>query len=467
MRKFLFLVILTLLLITGCNRFDSNFTAPDDPNEPEEISLQDFFVNLNDSLQILEPANLAPIMAFYPSNYLNNGKNSQDIINFYTDIINENLTNISAILIEHEYQKVKWRLTISNKYEKNVVDSTIVDIVNDSNTAFIGNQSVISFSEYIQNFSKILENSLVSDNTIPLMEYYADDYLNNDMDKSAMRVFYNSLAAVATSNLQVTVNYTQPFQNKFSYWIYDVNGVINSTKVDYAAAVPDSFLIVGTESAGEFDDVQKVLVELGTGIWCSNCPYAEAALHSLKEEFSDQFYYIEYHVNDALQVEGNLETLSYYGDTTLPIAKFQGQTKLSHNNEATLNYYRNVLTTYLNQEARAFLDNNETTITEEEISGLVQIELQAVSQTNLYLKYSLVELESDKTNFAGEKCKQVVLANGSQLLETTDLSQPIQYNLDLPDYLPEDIVLYLWLQTLDEPYDEESCKIYNVIEVNL
>jgi thiol-disulfide isomerase/thioredoxin len=299
------------------------------------------------------------------------------------------------------------------------------------------------------------------------MSYYAEEYNNNGMDKAAMRIYYNSLAAVTTSNLLVTVNYAKPYENEFSYWIYDEDGVINANNIDYAEAVPDSFLITGSQIGGENNNTQKVLVELGTGIWCSNCPYAEAALHILKEELGDQFYYIEYHINDVLQVDGNLEILSYYGDTTLPIAKFQGQTTLSHNQEATVDYYRNALNIYLAQEAKAFLTNQSVSMSEDILTGEVDISLEDIETTNLFLKYSLVEKESDKTNFAGENCLQVVLANGSMSLENADLTQPVTYNLDLPAYLPEDIVLYLWLQTLDEPYDEETCKVHNIIEVNL
>jgi len=125
------------------------------------------------------------------------------------------------------------------------------------------------------------------------------------------------------------------------------------------------------------------------------------------------------------------------------------------------------LNIYLAQEAKAFLTNQSVSMSEDILTGEVDISLESIDTTNLFLKYSLVEKESDKTNFAGENCMQVVLASNSMGLESADLTQPITYTLDLPGYLPEDIVLYLWLQTLDEPYDEETCKVHNVIEVNL
>jgi thiol-disulfide isomerase/thioredoxin len=466
MRKLLLFFIVTLLLMIGCNRFDNTFES-DDTNEPEEISLAEYFVNFNDSLQIIETDNLEPIMAFYPANYLNSGSTSETVLEFYTDLLNTGYNNISATLLANSNHKVQWQLLATDAADKAVVDSTIVDVVNSTNTAFIGNQSLVSFADYVSNFSNTLRTALVSNNINLVMSYYAEEYNNNGMDKAAMRIYYNSLAAVTTSNLLVTVNYAKPYENEFSYWIYDEDGVINANNIDYAEAVPDSFLITGSQIGGENNNTQKVLVELGTGIWCSNCPYAEAALHILKEELGDQFYYIEYHINDVLQVDGNLEILSYYGDTTLPIAKFQGQTTLSHNQEATVDYYRNALNIYLAQEAKAFLTNQSVSMSEDILTGEVDISLEDIETTNLFLKYSLVEKESDKTNFAGENCLQVVLANGSMSLENADLTQPVTYNLDLPAYLPEDIVLYLWLQTLDEPYDEETCKVHNIIEVNL
>lgn len=466
MKKLLVFFIVTLMLVFGCDRFDNTFES-DDPNEPEEISLEEYFVNLNDSLQIIETDNLEPILTFYPGDYLNSGNTVETVTNFYSGLLNTGYNNISATLVANDNHKVQWQLLATDATDNVILDSTVVDVVNPTNTAFIGNQSLISFSDYVSNFSNTLKTALVSNNVSAVMEYYADEYSNNGMDKAAMRTYYNSLAAVATSNLQITVNYTKPYENEFSYWLYDEEGVINANNIDYAAAVPDSFLITGSQIGGGNTNTQKVLIELGTGIWCSNCPYAEAALHTLKEELGDQFYYIEYHINDALQVSGNLETLSYYGDTTLPVAKFQGQTKLSHNQEATVDYFRNALNIYLAQEAKAFLTNQSVSMTDDILTGEVDISLEGIETTNLFLKYSLVEKESDKTNFAGENCMQVVLANGSMSLESADLTQPVTYNLDLPGYLPEDIVLYLWLQTLDEPYDEETCKVHNVIEVNL
>jgi len=37
----------------------------------------------------------------------------------------------------------------------------------------------------------------------------------------------------------------------------------------------------------------------------------------------------------------------------------------------------------------------------------------------------------------------------------------------MPSTVPDDIVLYVWLQTLEDPYNADTCKIYNVIEEDI
>ena len=60
---------------------------------------------------------------------------------------------------------------------------------------------------------------------------------------------------------------------------------------------------------GNQNGSQKVLVELATGLTCSNCPYVEEALHLLKEKYSSKLSYIEYHINDELDI-GNFDNVN-------------------------------------------------------------------------------------------------------------------------------------------------------------
>ena len=210
------------------------------------------------------------------------------------------------------------------------------------------------------------------------------------------------------------------------------------------------------------------MVQLFTGTWCPNCPYAEEALYELSQELGDAFYFLEIHIQDELALGSNFEIMNFYGIGSLPSTVFQGQNVIVGANESIIDVFRNAIQNYAEIDASAVLKNLEYELDGPNLSGSVQIELEeSVSQENLFLKFSLVEIVSDVLNSAGAPCRQVVKANGEVDLSSLDLNNPVEFSFYTTANMPSDARFYLWLQTIEEPYNEETCKVYNVIEQDL
>jgi len=320
------------------------------------------------------------------------------------------------------------------------------------------------FEHYLERFATHVEEGILYDGVASIMGYYSDTYLNNGMVKTDMQALYNSLADAFPDSVAIEIDILNEAEYKVSYRI--VTAGVDTTIIDYAQALRDSFLFIGNQIAPAVP--QKVLVEVITGTWCSNCHYAEEALAQLKQEYGGDFYYIEYHWNDDLDV-GAIEVIEYYNMSySAPQSMFQGQVKVAGGGGDTYDQYHNTITTFFDQDALAELKNFSYTMSDT-LSGKVTIRKDdSLPIEDLNIKYVLVEKVSSVINpYTGRPCEQVVIAKGMKDIGEEDFSNPISFKLEIPQTVPDDIVLYIWLQTLEDPYNADTCKIYNVIEEDI
>jgi len=324
---------------------------------------------------------------------------------------------------------------------------------------------VTPFEKFLIEFGENAVEDLLFGNIANIMEYYAENYLNDGMDKDDMQDLYIDISEALIDSIEVEIEVLSDAEYKVAYRFLAPDAGVDTTVVDYALAQRDSFLFIGNQ----IDPVvpQKVLVELATATTCVNCPYAEEALKQLKNTLGDQFYYIEYHMFDDLDF-GNYEFFAYYDMLgTIPQSIFQGQVRVTGGGNETYDEYYNAITSFFDIDALAQIENFYYTLGDT-LTGEVSIDKKdELPMTNLYLKYALVEQESRVLNHVGENCEQVVIAKGKKFIGDADLSQPVNFNLEMPDEIPDDIKFYIWLQTLDNTYNANTCKIYNVIEENI
>jgi len=321
------------------------------------------------------------------------------------------------------------------------------------------------FEHYLERFATHVEDGIIYDDVASVMTYYSDTYLNDGAEKADMQNLYESLAAASPDSVAIEMDILSEFDYKVSYRIMTAG--VDTTIIDYAQAQRDSFLFIGNQVAPAVP--QKVLVELFTATTCVNCPYADDALKQLKDEYGDQFYYIEYHLGDQLDID-NDEIYIYYDMTNdgIPQSMFQGQVKVIGGGEDTYDEYDFTLNTFFDQDALAEIKDFSYTISDT-LYGQVKIRKNdALPLEDLYIKYVLVEKVSSVVNVHSHKyCEQVAIAKGMKNIGEEDFSNPIPFTLGMPSTVPEDIVLYVWLQTLEDPYNADACKIYNVIEEDI
>jgi len=312
-----------------------------------------------------------------------------------------------------------------------------------------------AFEQYLDRFASHIEDGILFDDVASIMNYYSDVYLNDGMEKADMQSLYDSLAAASPDSISIEIDILSEIDFNVSYRI--VTAGVDTTIVDYAQALRDSFLFIGDQVAPPIP--QKVLVESFTSITCSNCHYAEEALQQLKQEYGDDFYYIEYHWNDELDI-GTIELMEYYHmEYLIPQSMFQGQVKVTGGGEETYNQYHNTIITFFDQNALAEIKDFSYTMSDT-LAGQVTIRKDdTIPLYDLYLKFALVEKVSSVPGHSGRPCEQVVIAKGMKYIGDEDFSDPISLKLGLPSTVPDDIVLYVWLQTLEDPYNADTCKI--------
>ncbi|NQV19733.1 MAG: PKD domain-containing protein [Armatimonadetes bacterium] len=259
-------------------------------------------------------------------------------------------------------------------------------------------------------------------------------------------------------------------------WDFDDNGTIDSYEQNptYTYTEVGDYSIKLTVSDGSLNSSltktisvygQNVLVELATGLNCVNCPYVEAALHNLKQQYGNRLSYVDYHINDELDI-GNFDIFSYYGMSVLPTSVTQGTMITVGGSPTSQQQLDAIISPILEETPLVQFHDFNTTLEDDTLNGSVLLSVDgSVPLADLYLKFVL--MENENTNYfngAHEYPKNVVIAKGQHSISAHNFDEPVEFTLpDLSD-LPDDITLVIWVQTLADPYNSDTCKIYNVTE---
>ncbi len=310
------------------------------------------------------------------------------------------------------------------------------------------------FEDFVMSFGSDLSSSLKSGDLEPALMYYSNNYLNDGMNKQDVENYFSNLSVTDT----VTVDITQhnPVNRRFGYRIYDA--LVDTTFTEYVIEENNELKIIGNQVIPEYS---KVMVELFTATWCSGCPYVEAALSQLKQEYGDRFHYIEYHRMDSLDI-GNSDIANYYGlPSTLPIGIINGQNSITGGSASdSITDYELAIAQYFNQPSRIEFKDFSYSITGTELSFELNINNKgSISPDDLVFKYALLDGTTNVNNHAGEPTKNVVM-----LKDTLLYSENISHSFTLPDKSINYPKLTVWVQTINIPYDSSTSLIHNVAE---
>ncbi len=334
-----------------------------------------------------------------------------------------------------------------DRFEHNFEPST-------SNENFI----IDFFNTFTDSISTFPEN-------IPgIMSFYHDDYNNNGVTKVDMENFYVAFTLVNTPiSLEATlIDTTDNYEIEWRLLATELSGAtfMDTTFTDVLLPTTDSFQFYGNQQ-----ELQNVLVELATSLSCINCPYVEEALHNLKQQYGNRLCYVEYHMNDALDI-GNYDFFSYYGMSALPTSVTQGTEMIVGGSATSQAELDAVITPIFKEIPLVHFYDFTANLEGEELSGSVIINVDGtVPLTDLYLKFTLIEMENTNYfNSAHQHPLNVIIAKGELSISEHNFDEPVEFALSGLTNLPDDITLVIWVQTLADPYNSDTCKVYNVTE---
>lgn len=304
--------------------------------------------------------------------------------------------------------------------------------------------------------------------------FYADNYMNNGVNKADMEQYYRNLfinhpgavLAIDTTYVFEPASMNMQWRLKLKNLAGDTT-YVDTLFTDTIQHYRGSYKFIGNQyDPGQPNPKQRVLAQMVTGTWCTNCTAIEEALHNCELRFPGQFYYLEYHLNDILDLTVNhtSDFLSYYGNIySAPTTIFQGITKYTLTNSGSLAQFTALIQNLLTQDAKFDLSELTYTVTDSLRASVVITPKASVLQTNLKLNYALIEAESAVNNAAGVPCHNVVLRRGEKDISGASLPGTISFTLPLPTSLPSDAKVVVWVQTMNSPWDQQSL-VYNILE---
>ncbi len=336
--------------------------------------------------------------------------------------------------------------------------------------------------DFFTTFADSIQSILPAANVSNIMDFYNNDYSNNGLIKTDVKVFYESFYLV---NMLLDFEATIIDTNGLSIdWRLLVTNPVSETTYmdtiisDMLIETEDSYMFYGNQA-----DLRNVVVELFTGKWCLNCPKAEDALHNLRQVYGSRFSYVEYHWNDELETDFAIDLFQYYPNAVgFPFGVINGDAGfiyITPSVEEVQAAVDELISPLLQQDPPALLEIIQASLAENTISGSIDITLNNVSTDNLALVLVLMENYNDEyLNYHGEPHHNIVLMRETIDISELNLTEPVSFELTelntLPQWyidnstgLPDDLTLVLWVQTLETPYNQNTCVVHNVIEVQI
>ena len=335
--------------------------------------------------------------------------------------------------------------------------------------------------DFFNTFADSIETILPAENVANIVEFFHNDYSNDGLVKTDVEDFYKSFYYVNTPLFfEATLIDTMDNNIEWRLLVTVLSGdtFMDTLISDVLIETEDSYQFYGNQA-----DMRNVIIELFTGQWCSNCPNAEEALHNLRMQYGSRLSYVEYHVGDQLAGDFT-DIFGYYPNTgTLPLGIVNGNAHIIYSApsiEEVQTEIETAITPLLQEPLLALLTDVQTNLTDTLLIASVQIVIDpSIPTDNLSLVAVLMEdYNEEYPNHHGDPHHNIALKRISVDISTLNLDDPVSFEIDeldvLPQWymdnatgLPEDLTLVIWVQTLETPYNQNSCAVHNVIEISL
>jgi thiol-disulfide isomerase/thioredoxin len=311
-----------------------------------------------------------------------------------------------------------------------------------------------------------------------LMAFYADDYVHNAATKADREQFFHSLYTLYGDDVRLIPN-LQAYNHHNQSLTWELRVFDPDMEPGLLAVIPfndekvlkvgESWKLYGNRIADlEQGNKRRMVFETFTFTTCPNCPQVENVLHGLASLYPTQFSYLEYHFNDPLAIPATAQTFGYYGFSVMPATILNGEAKVIGGDPIHLETIRNAAEGYLNTSAVFLLEDIQTTFTAGTgLEGSLNLEVPEDSkETDLNLRFHLIERSSATTNSIGNACTNVVLASGKLDISEHDLNLPINFSLPFTGSLPSDAALIIFVQKMPSLW-ADNAPILNAREIDL
>ncbi|MCD6176211.1 MAG: hypothetical protein J7K29_00065 [Candidatus Cloacimonetes bacterium] len=317
-------------------------------------------------------------------------------------------------------------------------------------------------------------------NYLELSFLFSDNYYNQDVTKDDKVDYFANFFLIDPNTTLIANNITISPSLNVSWHFTATNSnfeiLADTTFVDFLIEEKEGFVFYGNQN-----NKRKVLVELFTGAWCSNCPNAEEALHNLRMQYGSRFSYVEYHWNDELETNFTFDLFQYYPNAAgFPFGVINGNAGFIYSApsiEEVQTEIETAIIPLLQEPLSVLLTDIQTTLTDTLLTGSVQIEVDpSIPTENLSLVVVLMEdYNEEYPNDNGDPHHNIALKRITVDISAINRSDTVEFLIPdsdvLPTWyeneLPEDLTLVLWVQTLETPYNQNSCAVHNVIEISI
>ena len=311
-----------------------------------------------------------------------------------------------------------------------------------------------------------------------VMQFYAEDYLYYGLQKEDIRNWLQSIYSVAPeAQAQVTLISSEMLSETTALadWRLLITTDRESTVLvdslflsEHIVQREGKWLLRGNQLSGSYPSTKEhIIIEYFTFLTCPNCPVVENKLNKWQDAYPQRISYLEHHISDQLAIPGD-EVYQYYGYPPFPSSIIQGEMALMGNSPAILAEYDTAIQSLLEKDADILYLYPVIRINDKQVTGSITLELlnPELDLTNLYLNYALIDKVSPFQNTNYDYVRNVVLAQGSKTLTSSDLEGPISFSLTSSITIPNDAAIVIFAQT-KPPVFENNAKIHSGIEIAL
>lgn len=329
---------------------------------------------------------------------------------------------------------------------------------------------------FFDNFSSAFQ-SITAEDVTAVMDFYDEDYFHDLNDYYAREEFYLQLFQDYGNDLELQTSLLDYNENLMIEWLLTVNYSVNDTNYTEAFSFEEQlidregeYLFYGNQvNPPELDPSKPVIfVEYGTAESCGNCPPASAMLHEMGLEHGGQFIYVSYCAGEPMDIY--IDFASYYNEMAQPVTIFGGKYKVVGASSEDLDEFGQRYNQILAGTPEAFLNNISWTDNGEMIDGTVDVDLQGIQTANLYLRAALVDERPELFYVSGgARIYNVLFALGEEEISDSGTAE-FRISYDLPSYaneMPAHTKLVLWLQTREQTYNPDTCKVHTAAQVKL